>query len=1118
MAIANNERVSRALRLLREGLEPACGDAWSGFYGHRWLETVNSKLHRPEREPSTEDVAFLLNCLKATWQEVFNQAFGRSVLSLVFEVAEVRNRWAHQDSLSSDDTSRALDSMERLLDAFGNTDERDQICASRRELLRQMFEQEARNERRRTAAKATEGTPSAGLAPWREIITPHNDVASGNFVQAEYAADLWQVHTGTSSDEYQDPYSFFARTYMTQGLSDLLTGAARRLAGLGGNPVIELQTNFGGGKTHSLIALYHLASGADTARLPGVSDVLAAEKLTLPPGIKRCVLVGHKIPPASPESAVGGIRLHTLWGRLAYQLGDKAGYDMVRADDLAGTSPGDKLVTLFKHFGPAVILIDEWVAYARQLPDGSTGTSGTGGERRLVGGDFETQFTFAQALTEAAAAVPNVVVLVSLPASADSSPSSEVEVGGPKGRTALERLRNVVQRSASQWQPATPDESFEIVRRRLFDPIPADMQRVRDGVIRAFSEMYRSKGSDFPPGVGEGEYRRRMEQCYPIHPELFDRLFGDWSALDKFQRTRGVLRLMALAISELWQSEDRSLLIMPSNLPMSHGPLVSEMKKYLEDGWDPVIKSDVDGDNSLPLRLDQHHRHFGRLSATRRAARTVYMGSAPRPEGKQGVNLKSVVLGCAQPGEPPQQFADALRRLSGEATHLYVDGAQYWYSLIPNVTRLAEDRANSNFTDRDADDEVRARIAGQRDRGGFAAVQVFAEGPGDVPDNDDGVRLVVLGPGTTHSFNDDHSRAVQLAARILAERDAGPRLNKNMVIFVAADANRLDGLREAARRYLAWKSITSDESMNLTAHQQKQAQTKTEETSNQVNSMIGETFTLVLRPSQEPGGADVEWQTIRATAQGDLAARVSRKLASEETLIATYSGVRVRMDLDRRNLWSDRGDIAVGKLWETYARFLHMPRLAGREVLHQAIARRDTNLTWQQDTFAYAEAHDGERWLGLNADKTVAPTPSGLLIHPDHVPEPVHESTESSDPSGSHAPSGQPHTNLFGEPDEYGGTRPPPSGSTGRPSSRTGGHLRPAPQPANFYAQFNLDPVRCIKQLDEIVQHVSNRLGDSKVELVLEVRAINPQGFDKTTRRTVSENAQSLNAQSTEFD
>ena len=392
------------------------------------------------------------------------------------------------------------------------------------------------------------------------------------------------------------------------------------------------------------------------------------------------------------------------------------------------------------------------------------------------------------------------------------------------------------------------------------------------------------------------------------------------------------------------------------------------------------------------------------------------------------------------------------------------------------------------------DDETHARITAQRDRGAFTAVQVFAEGPGDVPDNDDGVRLVILKPNATHSPNDANSPAVALASLVLAQRDAGPRLNRNLVVFVAAAANRLAELRLAARRYLAWKSITGDESMNLTAHQKRQAETKMAETSTQVASLIAETFTLVLTPSQQPGTSDIEWQTIRANSAGDLAARISRKLASEEKLIDTYSGVRIRMDLDRRDLWSERGDIAVHTLWETYARFLHMPRLASRETLDQAIVNRATKLTWQAETFAYAEAHDGERWVGLHTDDAVFPAPGGLLIHPDRVPEPAEQPQPPPD-------------------DPPGGPDPDPDTPGGDPGP---GH-EPA-QLTTFYAQFELDLVRCIKQLNEIVESVGTKLGDSEVELVLEIRAKNQQGFDESTRRTVSENARNLKAQSSEFE
>lgn len=1085
MVMANTERIHKALDLLRDGLRPKCEETWTGFYGDGWLKAINSQMHKPEPAPSTNDVAFLFKGMKASWNEVFSHGFPQAIRSLVFELAEVRNTWAHQGSFTTDDTVRALDSMERVLEAFGNIDERQQIRALRRDLMRQMFDEESRSERRKTAAKPTEGQPQAGLTPWREIITPHADVASGRFDQAEFAADLYEVLDGTADDEYQDPAAFFARTYLTEGLRDLLVGAARRLSGDGGDPVIELQTNFGGGKTHSMIGLYHLASGVPEKDLPGVGDALKAADVTLPSDIARAVLVGQMISPSAPTPVAKGTNLHTLWGHLAYQLGGLAGYELVRTDDELGTNPGAALKKLFQSYGPAVVLIDEWVAYARQLRDGGDG-------ERLAGGDFDTQFTFAQALTEAAASVSNVVVLVSIPA-------SDIEVGGDRGKTALEKLKNVVTRKAAQWQPASPDESFEIVRRRLFDPIPGDKAKIRDGVIRAFAEMYRNQPGDFPSGTSEAEYRRRMELSYPIHPELFDRLFGDWSALDKFQRTRGVLRLMALAISQLWQRGDQSLLIMPGNLPMDSGALVSEMKKYLEEGWDPVIKSDVDGANALPLRIDKENKHFGRISATRRAARTVYMGSAARADGSRGIDMKSVVLGCVQPGEPVAQFSDALKRLSGQATHLYVDGAQYWYSLQPNVTRVAADRAASNYADRDADDEVKMRIKAQADRGGFISIHVFAEGPGDVDDDDEGVRLVVLAPDATHSPNDQNSPAVALAGRILAQRDGGPRLNRNLLVFTAAAANRLGELRAAARVHLAWRSVVEDRvALDLTEHQKKQAESKVNESSQQVDSLIAETFTQILTPSQEPGTSEIKWQTTKATATGAMGARVTKKLASEEKLIKEYGGVRVKMDIDRYDLWTQRGDISVGDLWAMYARYPHMPRLASAVSLFGAISDGTANTNWEQETFGYADASDGSTWFGVRTGQLVTPLISGLLIRPDMVPDPSIGAVETEDGGGD-------TEGLDGSLGAGKGSKGGrgPSGGSGRSATR-------------FYAQFDLDSVRGIKQLGEILEHVAARLGT--VELSLEIRSTMDSGYDDATQRIVSENARNLGAHGAEFE
>ena len=235
------------------------------------------------------------------------------------------------------------------------------------ELLRVRFDEQSRGERRKKAGTAIETKATDTLKPWRDVIMPHEDVASGRYQQAEFAADLWQVHLGEGTDEYRVPQEFYRRTYLTESLHRLLVDAIQRLTGEGGNPVVQLQTNFGGGKTHTMLALYHLFSGVAPTELAGIDEIMQEAGATTLPQARRVVLVGNKISPGNPVTKKDGTVVSTLWGELAWQLGGKEAYELVAADDEKATNPGDMLRTLFNKYGPCLILIDEWVAYARQL-------------------------------------------------------------------------------------------------------------------------------------------------------------------------------------------------------------------------------------------------------------------------------------------------------------------------------------------------------------------------------------------------------------------------------------------------------------------------------------------------------------------------------------------------------------------------------------------------------------------------------------------------------------------------------------------------------------------------------------------------------------------------------
>jgi len=1113
MAITNQERVGKAMELLRAGLAPFVEREFKSL--HQAKAAEEARLYFGDdrtvgKKPVVDwDVAALLKLMWEAWNDVFGKTLGRAERSLVQELRDWRNKWAHQEPFSSDDADRALDSMTRLLTAV-SAPQADDVNRMKLELRRLTFDEQVRSEKRKAGGSLIEASATGTLKPWREIVTPHADVASGLYQQAEFAADLWQVHVGEGSDEYLKPDEFFRRTYITASLKRLLVGGVQRIAGKGGDPVVQLQTNFGGGKTHSMLALYHLFSGVNASELAGVDEVLADARVKTVSKANRVVLVGNKISPGNPVTKSDGTVVRTLWGELAYQLGGKRAFARVKADDEKATNPGDVLRELFKEYGPCLILIDEWVAYARQLHEKSD----------LPAGSFETQFTFAQALTESAKGAGNCMLVISLPASdTTGSPhtqADDAEVGGIRGREALERLRNVVGRVESSWRPATAEEGFEIVRRRLFEPLAGhDSFKQRDVTARAFADLYRAQSAEFPPECKSGDYEKRIQAAYPIHPEIFDRLYTDWSTLLKFQRTRGVLRLMAAVIHSLWEKGDRNPLILPSTIPIDDSRVQSELTRYLSDNWAPIIEKDVDGSNSLPLKIDSEQPNLGKLYATRRVARTIYMGSAPTTDAAhRGLEDRRINLGCVMPGESPAVFGDALRRLAAAATYLYQDGRRFWYATQPTVTKLAEDRAEQNRREPDKvaqelDKRLRADL---RKTGDFSRIHPLPHSGADVPDDLD-ARLVVL--AAEHPCTKEPGSAAEKAARAIFEsRGNTPRLYRNALIFLAADKVRLQDLDEAVRRFLAWESIVEErDALNLDPHQVKQAETQRQAADGAVIARLPETYQWVLVPEQANPQVPIVWQGVRLSGSDALAVRASRKLRSDELLLTSIGSTILRKHLDDVPLW--RGDhVAVRQLVEDFGRYLYLPRLAGTEVLMQAIQDGIALLTWQSDTFAYAESFDevAGRYRGLRVGEVVRldADNAGLLVKPDVARKQI--DGEAAATGGIDSPEGGSGTAPNGA---------KPGGESEKPEGSTRGMSIATARPHRFHGTVSLEPTRVGRDAsriaDEVIAHLVGQVS-ADVTVTLEIEAILPDGASEQIVRTVTENSRTLKFTSHGFE
>ena len=1109
MAMSNRDRVGKAFDLLVEGLTDPVDEVMTGVFGAadwnvRWSEQRGRQHGKPAYPMSKTDPLTLLQAITDYGRD-FNNLLSRSQQAFASELRETRHQWAHGESFSADDTARALDTIERLLMAVNAPDSAADVRKLRQDLQRQVYEDSSRHKANTAAVRLD---PVAGLKPWREVVKPHDDVARGQFTASEFAADLYLVASGqtqTMGPEYCDPVEFFSRTYLTEGLRDLLSRALKRLTGdPGASPVVNLQTNFGGGKTHSMLALYHLTGGTPATAYPQeVQDLVVANgspKLE-DIGVRRVVIVGNRLKAGSTITKDDGTEVHTIWGELAWQLGGREAYDRIGDDDRNGTNPGDALRGLLADHAPVLILIDEWVAYARDLV----------GKDHLRAGTFDTQFTFAQTLTESVAAVPGAMLVVSIPASESGEDGSgnDIEIGGGNGQLALKRLQNVVRRVADQWRPSSKDESFEIVRRRLFQPADAEALSQIGAVAKAFIAMYRKDTAQFPreASAASDEYEKRIRASYPLHPELLDRLYEDWSTLERFQRTRGVLKLVSAIVHELWASRDTSLLILPGNVPLDATRVNDDLTQYLEDTWKPIIDRDIDGTTSTAARIDNERTALGQRSVTRRVARTVFVGAAPRAKStRKGLDKQYVWLGTAVPGDALGNFGAALDALEEQSTYFYVDHGHYWFDTQASVTKTASDYAERLREDPETVwNEIVERLRGEeRARGEFDRVHIAPESSGDIPDLEE-ARLVIVHPRWSRHKNDGVDAATATWVRDAVEtKGSAQRVHRNALVFLAADQSMVASLESATRAYLGWKKVQATaDTLNLSAQQAKQVENSVKNNSDAVRDRLRDTYVWLMYPSQPDPTAPFTITADRVADSGkSLAEKVSDRLRRDGELITAYGPPVLGMELhdSLKGAWHD-GRISVGEVWGYFTRFPYLPRLANRDVLDETVRQAVMTVMVGDERFGLADYWDESagRYVGLivppRPDRSIQVTDATLLVDWEVAnAQVVREQTPEPGPA-------------TGPVDVVGPPRPASTGDVPLPDSSEVEEAL-----TRFFGQVRLNPKRYGSSFSTISKEVLERLEGSgaELEIVIDIQARKPAGFTEAEVRTVSENAKTL--------
>ena len=1168
MVLNNRERITRAFDLLQEGLHDLVDEVMTRyFHTSDWPERIaaqDAQRHgRERRRLEKTDPQVQLRAITEYGRE-FSRELSRGQQSLASELRDTRNEWAHGGVFSSDDTSRALDTIERLLRAVNSMDSANDVRKLREDLQRAVYEDRTRKRSKPTNTASI--SESKGMKPWRDVIRPHDDVARGDFTASEFAADLHDVSLGQASSEYGDPIEFFSRTYLTEGLRDLLTRALRRLSGdKNASPVVNLQTNFGGGKTHSMLALYHLFSGTKKDNFPQEMQELIQgagnpelDKL----GVRRVALVGTYLQAGSPSIKEDGTEVNTLWGELAWQLGGREAYNIIAGADKSGTNPGEALRTLISSYGPALILIDEWVAYARQLVT----------DKELPAGSFDTQFTFAQSLTEIVRGIPGVMLVVSIPASEDGATGrgSDIEIGGSNGQMALDRLQNVIRRVADQWRPSSRDESFEIVRRRLFqDP---DAQGLADiaVVARQFIKMYQNESPSFPWDlVTTNDYEKRIKASYPLHPELLDRLYEDWSTLERFQRTRGVLKLVSSIVHELWvNNNDAAPLILPGNVPLSATRVNTDLTQYLEDSWKPIIDSDIDGAGSTAQRIDADRPTLGRRSITQRIARTIFIGAAPRNKSAhKGLDKQYLWLGTAIPGDQLGNFGTAVEQLSQRSTYFYEEQGLYWFDTQASVAKAARGYAEQLREDPDTVwNEIvrRLKVAEGNIRGFFSRVHPAPDSAADIPDMDT-VRLVIVHPRLRlHRDDGAESEAIKWVRAAVESKGAAQRTHRNTLIFLVADSKELERLENTTRNYLGWKMVQdSAEQLNLSKQQSNQADSWVKRLNDTINSNIRSTYMWMLYPEQIDPTRPFEL-VAEKTSDSDgkaLTERVFTKIKRDGQLITELAPTMLGMTLHSElgALWDRVDDMTVGDLWGYFTQYAYMPRLASRTVLDDALRSVIDIMLMPGEQFALATGKDsGDSWQGLGGLGAGAAGVAGegaahyqgLILPPSSAATaPVitdntlvvkwevakaqadaeaaeaelaaqRAAAERGSQAGGRGDQAVLRGDLsdretltvsyHGEPSTVG-TRPSPNASVGSGGLSGGPTVVELPD-THYTGSVVINSDRYVRMVNNIIEEVIDRLAGSgaDLEITMNIHATKPKGFTETEKRIISENSQTL--------
>lgn len=927
-------------------------------------------------------VTFIINYKESVTREVGGTKDYNRLRSCLQELQDTRNSWAHFDSnsLDDDEAERAFSNMiqvSKLLEMPELEEELKRIKGGTQTRV------EPTPQPQRVSAQGVQQDNKGaidynGVLPaWFNTIMPQYDIRNGQLDESIFAANIEEVATGTAPVVYQDIVSFFDRTYVTDGMRELIRRVVQALNGKESqNRVISLQTGFGGGKTHSLISLYHTVKySRDFRNMEAARHILDPEDMPQFDDAKVAVFTQNTVSVVNGHQVEDGIVTHTLWGELAWQLGGREGYEHVRQADEQRIAPTAKdIKSVIEEATPALILIDELADYCAKA-------SGL-----VVGGGtlFTQTNSFIQTLTEVVASIPKTVLICTLPASATEVASSEI------GQEILSALETRVVRVGSSVKPVDDEEIFEVVRRRLFDKM--EKPEVLEQVARKYKDMYHNRRDALPVEADRVAYVERIKKAYPFHPELIDIFRVRWGSDSRFQRTRGVLRLLASIVKDLWQRRSTLVgtqaLIQTSDVQLENLPtLQSTITSLMGAQWDSVMHADVIGTISNAYKLDEQNagNNIGKYHLATAVTTTVLMASVGSSSQK-GLSLKQLKLCLLKPDAFQHIDIDStLNQLENIVHYMYrssIGGEQsYWFQSKPNINILIN-QAKGDVKE----DEVNAEILRMVKHGvqNVAQVKVLVDPTGDVPEQKQ-LTFIVMHPKYAAAAGGNISNSAKNAIRQIAQmRGSAQRVYRNTLLFLLCSEAGRAALSMKLREYLACDKIITEYGSQLDADQKKDVLERKRQSGQSANEQLIHAYNTVVKCVRD----DLQIQEIITFASEfapQLTVNVLNELRENGMVLR-----RIGLNIINRNglMPTVEKPVKVNDLYEAFLRFDDKPMILNADAITDTVNKYCEEGMWNVGTGAgepYSRIYHQERVTFLNPqedgywllDPSVMPKPAG---------------------------------------------------------------------------------------------------------------------------------------------